>query len=78
MGRYWKKHPIKDLETLLSEFDAAGWRILDPPKYYKVYCACPEQHKRTVHLTPSNPQYTLDTRKWLQRQSCYKEAKGRS
>ena len=73
MGRYWKKHPQKDLEELLEKFDAAGWRIIDPPKYYKVYCPCAMKHKRTVHLTPSNPNYALDTRKWLERQPCYKE-----
>lgn len=73
MGRYWKKHPNKELEALLAEFDEAGWRIIDPPTYYKVYCPCPLKHKRTVHLTPSNPKYILETRLWLHRQPCYND-----
>lgn len=75
MGRYWKKHPIKEIEELLVEFDAAGWRVIDPPKYYKVYCPCAEKHKRTVHLTPSSRNYILDTQSWLHRQPCYKDRK---
>lgn len=66
----WAKHPKKELQSLLKEFDEAGWRIQDPPKYYKVYCPC-GAHKRTIHLTPSDPNYTLNASKWLHRQECY-------
>lgn len=61
---------------MLMKFHEAGWRIEDPTKgggYYKVYCACEEQHKATIHLTPSNPKYVLNKTKWLQRQECYKQ-----
>jgi hypothetical protein len=53
---YWRRHPRKDLEDVLAEFDRRRWRILDPPKYYKVMCPC-GQHYRWIHLTPSNPYY---------------------
>jgi hypothetical protein len=71
---YWKTHPKKDLQALLMRFHKLGWKIVDPPTYYKVYCPC-KRHKTTVHLSPSNPNYILDKTKWLERQSCYKEDK---
>lgn len=71
-GRYWKKHPKKELEALLGEFHEAGWRIIDPPTYYKVYCTCPEKHKTYVHLTPSSGYYVNHKLQWLYGQSCYK------
>ena len=30
---YWKKHQKKELEQLLCDFDAMGWRVEDPPTY---------------------------------------------
>lgn len=72
MGRYWKKHPDADLEALLNEFDRAGWRITDPPKYYRVRCPCGE-HMRWIHLTPSGAKYKLDAQRWLYRQPCFRE-----
>jgi len=70
---YWKTHPNKEIQALLMKFHHQGWRIIDPPKYYKAYCACSGKHKTTIHLTPSGANYVLDKEKWLQRQSCYKE-----
>ena len=66
---YWKKHQKKDLEALLVEFDALGWRVEDPPKYYTVKCPC-GAHKRSIHLTPSDPRYAQNARQWMQRQDC--------
>jgi hypothetical protein len=70
---YWKKHPIKELQAILFEFHDQGWAIMDPPKYYKMYCKCPAKHKTTLHLTPSNTNYGKDKRGWLHRQPCYKQ-----
>lgn len=70
MGRYWKKHPRKELESLLGEFYEAGWRIEDPPTYYHVFCPCGDHH-RWIHLTPSDPKYAQNTLRWLYRQPCY-------
>ena len=71
---YWKTHPKKELQALLMRFHLQGWRIIDPPTYYKAYCGCASKHKTTIHLTPSGANYVLDKEKWLQRQPCYKEA----
>ena len=70
MGRYWKKHPRKDMEALLGEFHEADWRIYDPPTYYQVLCPC-GLHKRWIHLTPSDPNYAKNALRWLYRQPCY-------
>ena len=67
---YWQRHPKKELQALLGEFNDAGWKIIDPPKYYKVRCPCGD-HQRTVHLSPSNPNYVKDVLGWLYRQPCY-------
>lgn len=72
---YWKKHPKKDLEAVLDEFDAAGWRVDDPPTYYRVRCPCGD-HMRWIHLTPSSRNYAGNALRWLYRQPCYIEAKG--
>lgn len=69
---YWRRHPRKDLEGVLVVFDAAGWIIEDPPKYYRVKCPCGE-HQRSIHLTPSNPHYGQQAIRWMRRQTCMVE-----
>jgi hypothetical protein len=70
-GGYWQRHPKKELQALLILFHEQGWRIIDPPKYYKAYCACSQKHKTTVHLSPSGANYITDKEHWLARQPCY-------
>jgi hypothetical protein len=50
------KHPDKDLEAVLRSLESAGWRIEKSRKYFKGYCPC-GNHKKTVPLTPSDPDY---------------------
>ncbi|GAA4855589.1 hypothetical protein [Saccharopolyspora cebuensis] len=66
---YWKKHPRKDMEKVLEIFHQNGWRVEDPPKYYRVKCPCGD-HQRSIHLTPSNPKYGEQALGWLYRQVC--------
>ena len=70
MSRSWRRHPKKDLEAVLGEYYAAGWTVLDGSKYYKVRCpnGC---HKRSIHLSPSNPHYGQEALQWLRRYTCY-------
>lgn len=70
-GRSWKRHPRKELEAVLGEFNDAGWAIDDPPTYYRVKCPC-GLHMRWIHLTPSDPNYAKNALKWLRRQECSK------
>ncbi|AGW40970.1 DNA topoisomerase IV subunit B [Leifsonia xyli subsp. cynodontis DSM 46306] len=76
MGRYWRKHPKKELEALLGEFHEAGWRIQDPPKYYRLYCPCSAEHKTFVHLTPSGGYYANHKLQWLYNLDCYTGSRG--
>ena len=67
---YWLTHGEPELQTLLHEFHAQGWRIRDPGKYYKLFCPC-GVHMTMMHVSPSGRNYALDKRKWLHRQECY-------
>lgn len=70
-GRYWTKHSKKDIEAVLGEFHEAGWTIVDPRrKYYRVLCPC-GAHSRSIHISPSDPNYVRNALQWLYRQTCY-------
>ena len=70
MGR--PKHQVKELEAVLRQAEAGGWCVEKGKKYFGMRCPC-GKHQRRVHLTPSNPKYLLNLRKWLQRQPCWRE-----
>jgi hypothetical protein len=74
---YWKKHPKKVLEALLREFHEADWRVLNPPTYYQVKCPC-GKHRRSIHLSPSDPNYARNAQAYLHRQDCYRRREGES
>lgn len=65
-------HPKKDLEKLLKDVEAHGWRVSRDKGYYKAYCLCPAKHKTYVHLSPSGADYEKNKRKWFERQTCWK------
>jgi hypothetical protein len=69
LGR--SRHPIKELEALLREAEERRWRVDRGKGYYKLYCSCPERHKKTVKLTPSNPNYERECRNQLRRMTCW-------
>jgi len=70
---YWPRHPKKDIEAVLIEFDLAGWTI-DRSGYYRAKCSC-GLHQKRIALTPSGSNYAKNLRQWLYRQPCYdKEA----
>jgi hypothetical protein len=66
------KHPIKELEALLKYAEHHEWRADKPNAYFRLRCPC-GMHQRRIHLTPSDPNYELNARKWLERQPCWKE-----
>ncbi len=68
------KHQVKELEAVLREAEQRHWRV-DKPNYFRLLCPC-GKHQRRVHLTPSNPNYELNLRKWLERQPCWEEETG--
>lgn len=69
---YWKRHSNKDLQTVLEEFHAHGWIVIDPPRYYTLRCPC-GLHQRQIHLTPSDPDYGKRALNWGKRQACWNQ-----
>jgi hypothetical protein len=61
----------QQLEALLADAEARGWRVDRDKGYPKILCPCPEKHMATVHLTPSNPYYFRNRRKYLERYTCW-------
>jgi hypothetical protein len=68
------KHPIKELEAILKAAEERGWRVKKGKGYYKMLCPCPRKHLKTVHLSPSDPNYERNLIGWLRRLACWKKA----
>jgi hypothetical protein len=51
--------------------EAHGWRVERGTKYYRLMCPCAERHARSVHLTPSDPNYRRNVLGWLRRCACW-------
>jgi hypothetical protein len=66
------KHQVKELEAVLKEAERKDWTVdrPSPTGYFRLRCPC-GKHQRHVHLTPSNPRYELNLRKWLDRTGCW-------
>jgi len=64
------KHPRKELEAVIREAEARGWRVSKGKGYFRMLCPC-GKHKKWVALTPSDPRYGTNLGKWLARQSCW-------
>jgi len=54
---------------LLGEFHEVGWKIESPGRYYKAKCPCGD-HMRSIHISPSDPNYVKNALHWLRRQPC--------
>jgi hypothetical protein len=69
------KHKVKELEAILQDAESESWRVTRGKKYFKLWCTCSGKHRKTVHLSPSDPNYERNLRKWLERQPCWGETK---
>jgi hypothetical protein len=66
------RHPVKELEAVLRDAESRRWRVTKTKTgYFKLWCPCSGRHMKTVHLTPSDPNYERNVRKWLGRQPCW-------
>ena len=72
-GRKRPRHTRPELEAVLREAEAQGWRVQKGKKYFKMYCPCADEHLKTVKLTPSSPGYERNLRGQLKRATCWKE-----
>ncbi|MEY2468867.1 MAG: hypothetical protein QOF21_1565 [Actinomycetota bacterium] len=50
--------------------EARGWRVVKAT-YFKMYCPCRGRHMKTVHLTPSDPNYRRNLIGYLGRLDCW-------
>ncbi len=66
------RHPIKELEAVLEDAEDQGWRVWRGKRYYMMRCPC-GIHQKTVHLSPSDPNYTRNLTGWLKRAGCWEE-----
>lgn len=66
------RHPNKDLERLLKDCEQRGWTVAKGKKYYEARCPC-GLHRRTVKVTPSDPNYERNARGWLKRTGCWED-----
>ncbi|MGP9725226.1 hypothetical protein ACT3SZ_14545 [Corynebacterium sp. AOP40-9SA-29] len=66
------RHPVKELEEVIRTAERQGWSV-EKRKYFKMKCPCPDKHMKTVHLTPSDPNYLRNLTGQLKRSTCWKE-----
>lgn len=64
------RHSIKELEGVLTEAEGKGWDVTKGRKYYRMRCPC-GNHQKTVHLSPSDPNYKRNLVGWLKRTGCW-------
>jgi hypothetical protein len=67
------KHPNKELEKLIRDLEEADWKVTKGRKYYRAKCPC-GGHQASIKLTPSNPNWTQEKRRHLERDTCWKGA----
>ena len=67
------RHRVKELEAVLKEAEAKGWRVELGKKYWKMYCPNGCKCKKTVKCTPSDPHYETNLRHFLDRETCWRK-----
>lgn len=68
-----RRYGDKEIRELIKWFEEHGWTAIPPigPGYASVRCPC-GSHQKQIHKTPSGARYLINTRKWGQRQTCWK------
>lgn len=59
-----------EIGELLDSLRRAGWRV-ERGNYWKCYCPCAQRHLKTVHLSPSDPNYLKNVKAQLRRATCW-------
>jgi hypothetical protein len=69
------RHPDKDIEKFLQLAERRhGWKFSKGKKYFQGKCPC-GKHLKTVHLSPSDPNYLKNLKHKLAGLDCWnKEA----
>lgn len=64
----------KELAAIREEATRKGWRTVRRKGYWKMYCpAWCGKHIKTMHLTPSDPNYARNLVGQLRRATCWNE-----
>ena len=63
------KHPKPPGEQLLRLIEAHGWTV-EKRNYFWCLCPC-GRHYKTVHLSPSDPNYWRNTKGAFERFPCW-------
>ncbi|CQD10571.1 hypothetical protein BN000_02181 [Mycobacterium europaeum] len=67
----------KDVNAVVEEITAHDWvEVTGRKGYRKFRCPC-GSHQKTIHKSPSDPNYFRNLRGWFHRQSCWKEGETR-
>lgn len=67
------RHPKPELEALIRQAEALGWRVTREKKYYKALCPCPGKCMETIHITPSDPNYVRNKHNKMSKCETWKE-----
>jgi len=62
----------KDVKDLVALVLGQGWTEVTGKGYRKFRCPC-GKHRKTIHHSPSDPNYCRNTLMWFRRQDCWKE-----
>jgi hypothetical protein len=66
------KHPRRELEAVLKEAEAKGWRVVQGgDQQFKMYCPNPCRCIKTVRRTPSGSRYEKNLRMQLRARTCW-------
>lgn len=63
----------KELEAVRKEAERRGWRVERGKRYWRMYCPCPRKCKKSMALTPSDPNYVINLLGQLRRATCWKD-----
>lgn len=67
----------QDFREAVDWVKGVGWRVDEERRGYPMaFCPC-GRHTRTIHRTPSNPNYFNEMRRWVLR-TCTETTKGGS
>jgi hypothetical protein len=62
----------KDIKDVVDEISRHGWTEVAGKNYRKFRCPC-GRHMKTIHKSPSNPNYFKNLMAWFRRQECWQE-----
>lgn len=66
----------KEIKDVVEQITAHGWSEVPGKNYRKFRCRC-GAHTKTIHQSPSDPNYFRNLKGWFRRQDCWEEGEKR-